>query len=135
MIVTLCGSLKFEDEYKAWDERLTLCGHTVFTCSVYPSYKAGEKNWYDVETKAKLDAAHIRKIDLSDVILVICPGGYIGQSTAGEIQHAKNTGKQVCYTYPVVPWYGIKEPERRICHHKGCYDPLLQQPPCALCYE
>jgi len=129
MIVTLCGSLRFEEQFRQWDERLTLVGHTVFTVSVYPSFK-GQKLWYDEATKAKLDAAHKRKIDVSDAILVI--GDYIGESTASEIQHARNAGKTVYYTYPALV---MIKGEHQACPYAGCHDPLVNRPPCALCYE
>lgn len=132
MIITLCGSLRFEDQFKVWDERLTLAGHTVFTVSVYPSDKNNEKQWYDDTTKAKLDAAHKRKIDVSDAILVI--GDYIGVSTASEIQHALNSNKKIFYIYPV---HNVMYHSRSqvVCPYAGCSDPITMRPPCALCYE
>lgn len=132
MIITLCGSLRFEEDFRKWDERLTLAGHTVFTVSVYPSYK-GEKNWYDEATKAKLDAAHKRKIDISDMILVLNRDGYIGDSTASEIQHARNAGKKIKYLAPDNSnsvYLGDL-----VCPYSGCHDPVNQRPPCPLCYE
>lgn len=49
------------------------------------------------EQKIALDELHKRKIDLSDEILVLNVGGYIGQSTANEIAYAANTGKRIRY--------------------------------------
>ena len=49
------------------------------------------------ETKRMLDDMHKRKIDMSDSIYVINPGGYIGESTRSEIEYAEETGKAVCY--------------------------------------
>ena len=53
------------------------------------------------EQKATLDALHLRKIDLADRVLVINPGGYIGESTSREIAYARATGKPVSFTDPV----------------------------------
>lgn len=131
MIITLCGSLRFEEQFRQWDERLTLAGHTVFTVSVYPSWK-GEKLWYDDATKAKLDAAHKRKIDASEAILVI--GDYIGPSTASEISHATLTDKLVLYTYPYHQPTSYDR-TRVVCPYAGCHDPIQNRPPCTLCYE
>lgn len=125
MIITLCGSLRFEEEFRLWDERLTLQGYSVFTVSVYPSFK-GEKTWYDEVTKVKLDEAHLRKIDASSAILVINKNGYIGESTAREIRHAELHGKVAYYLY------GIDG--NKVCPYFGCRN-SLQKPPCALCYE
>lgn len=96
MIITLCGSLRFEESFKKWNEVLTLAGHTVFTVSVYPSDK-GKKAWYDDETKKALDLAHFRKIDASDAIFVIDDENYIGESTRREIEHAQALGKPILY--------------------------------------
>lgn len=101
MIITLCGSARFEDEFHAWNEHLTLRGHTVFSLAVFPSTK-GKKDWYDAATKITLDTAHLRKIDASEAIFVIVgPEGeprYVGESTAREIKHATLTGKLVYYS-------------------------------------
>lgn len=131
MIITLCGSLRFEEEFKKWDERLTFAGHTVFTVSVYPSDKI-EKNWYTEEQKIKLDFAHKRKILASDGILVINPGAYIGESTASEIAYARFHNKQVKFTCPSQE---MAHNERQACPYAGCYDPYIKYPPCTLCYE
>ena len=45
----------------------------------------------------RLDDLHLRKIDLSEYIFVINPGGYIGASTRAEIDYATATGKLVGY--------------------------------------
>lgn len=51
------------------------------------------------DQKAVLDALHLRKIDLADRILVVNPGGYIGESTGREIAYAKAAGKSVSFTH------------------------------------
>ncbi|MCW2735851.1 hypothetical protein, partial [Nocardioides sp.] len=53
------------------------------------------------EQKTALDALHLRKIDLADRVLVINPGGYVGESTSREIAYARATGKPVSFTDPV----------------------------------
>src|SRR3990167_10791249 len=99
MRITLCGSAKFEKEFKEMNERLSLAGHTVYSLAVYPSDK-GEKNWYTPEQKAVLDAVHLLKIDNSDAIYVITVNGYIGDSTKREIEYAISKGKPVLCSYP-----------------------------------
>lgn len=129
MIITLCGSLKFENEFKKWDERLTFAGHTVFTVTSYPSDHQGNKEWYTTEQKQHLDLAHKRKIMASDGILVIDIDGYIGESTASEISYAEFYKKIIKYVSHL--YYGAE----RVCPYAGCHDPYLQHPPCALCYD
>ncbi len=51
------------------------------------------------DEKAVLDALHFRKIDLADRILVVNPGGYIGESTSREIAYARAAGKPVSFTH------------------------------------
>ena len=73
-VITLCGSTKFKEQYLEAQKRLTLEG-----------------------TKAMLDDMHKRKIDMADEIFVINVGGYIGESTRGEIAYAKSPGIAVRY--------------------------------------
>lgn len=47
-----------------------------------------------------LDAVHLRKIDLADRVLVVNPGGYVGESTTREIAYARGAGKPVAFTHP-----------------------------------
>jgi len=48
-------------------------------------------------TKSMLDDMHKRKIDMADEIFVINVGGYLGESTRGEIEYAKSRGMVVRY--------------------------------------
>ena len=107
MIITLCGSARFEEQFKDWNEKLTLAGHTVFSLSVYASDKKmqrmidptwnGSHEWYTEEQKTVLDQMHKEKIDLSEGIVVLNVDGYVGDSTASEIHHARRLGKSVFF--------------------------------------
>lgn len=129
MKITLCGSARFEKEFKEINRRLTLAGHVVYSLAVYPS-DMGEKVWYTPGEKKILDEVHKKKIDASDAIYVISPGGYIGESTKSEIDYALKTGKQVISAYP----HSRFRLTYRSCPYPGCSDPL-NVGPCALCYE
>jgi hypothetical protein len=52
------------------------------------------------EQKSVLDTLHLRKIDLADRVLIVNPGGYIGESTRREIAYAQAAGKPIRYTDP-----------------------------------
>lgn len=52
------------------------------------------------EQKEMLDVLHLRKIDLADRVLVVNPGGYVGESTSQEIAYARANGKPVSFTDP-----------------------------------
>lgn len=53
------------------------------------------------EDKIMLDELHLRKIDISDSVLVINTNGYIGDSTRREIEYATARGKPVRYIEPI----------------------------------
>lgn len=97
MKITLCGSARFEEYFKFWNEMLSLAGHTVYTLSVYPSQKEDGKDWYSEEEKKTLDQVHLDKISNSEAIFVINPFAYIGESTLKEVQFANNTGKIIFF--------------------------------------
>ena len=76
---------------------LTFAGIIVVAPGVF-AHATGE----DItdEQKRALDALHLRKIDLADRVVVVNPGGYIGESTTREIAYARATGKPVSFTTP-----------------------------------
>jgi hypothetical protein len=94
-IITLCGSTRFRDEFIDGQKRLTLEGNIVISVGLFGH--SGDNEVWSESTKEMLDDMHKRKIDLSDEIFVINPGGYIGSSTKSEIEYAMKTGKSVRY--------------------------------------
>ena len=93
-VITLCGSIKFKNEFIKVQERLILEGNIVFTPNFFNSIKKKEIN---EKTKKMLDEMHRQKIDFSDEIYVINLDGYIGESTKSEIEYAKSKGKKISY--------------------------------------
>lgn len=93
-IITLCGSIKFKDEFIRIQEELTLKGNIVFMPVFFNNIK---KEDITTEFKIMLDEMHKQKIDISDEIYVINCGGYIGESTKSEIEYAKIKGKKISY--------------------------------------
>jgi hypothetical protein len=94
VIVTLCGSNRFEDHFKTWNRALTLTGHTVFSLTAYAS-DHGKKEWFSPEEKQALDEAHRRKIATSRAVLVLNVFGYMGESTLAEIEYARAINKEI----------------------------------------
>ncbi len=81
-IITLCGSIKFKDEFMRVQEKLTLDRNIVLTPNFFNNIK---KEDIDEKTKKMLDEMHKQKIDMSEEIYIINVGGYIGESTKSEI--------------------------------------------------
>ncbi|WP_254399734.1 hypothetical protein [Streptomyces sp. AC602_WCS936] len=81
---------------------LTFEGVIVVAPGVFPrAEEHGAGKLISEEQKTALDALHLRKIDLADRVLVVNPGGYIGESTSREIAYAHATGKPVSFTDPL----------------------------------
>ncbi|MHB1627265.1 MAG: hypothetical protein ACYCVB_02635 [Bacilli bacterium] len=88
--VTLCGSARFEREFEAMNAILTMEGSVVLTPGVYKDYFGRPLT---EEEKDRLGKMHLHKIDLSDAVIVIDVGGYIGENTRREIEYARQQGK------------------------------------------
>jgi hypothetical protein len=111
-IVCLCGSTKFRDEFEQANYELTMAGAIVLSVGFYwnsPRHGEGVGLPDDpaerAETKRRLDELHLRKIDLADLVVVVNPGGYVGESTAREVAYARSHGKRVL---------GMFEPVREV---------------------
>lgn len=98
MIVTLCGSTRFKEQFLEAQKRLTLEGSIVISVGLFGH--SGDDDVWKPGVKEMLDDMHLRKIDLADEIFVINVGGYIGESTKREIAYAAKTGKTVNYLEP-----------------------------------
>ncbi|MBW4674315.1 MAG: hypothetical protein KME52_09925 [Desmonostoc geniculatum HA4340-LM1] len=95
-ICTLCGSTKFKSEFEKANKRLTAQGIIVLSVGWF-----GHSDPIPDDIKAVVDQLHFRKIDMSDYILVLNVGGYIGESTRNEIEYAKSVGCRIEYLEPI----------------------------------
>lgn len=93
-VITLCGSTKFKEQFLEQAFSLTMAGAIVLTVG---SFGHSDQHKFSRKEKARLDVLHLRKIDLSDSILVLNVGNYIGESTEREIEYALSQGKRVNY--------------------------------------
>jgi energy-coupling factor transporter ATP-binding protein EcfA2 len=99
-VVCLCGSTRFYKEFQKANYEETMEGNIVLSVGFYPHASEemhGEKIGITPEQKTALDELHKRKIDMANEILVLNVGGYIGDSTAGEIEYAMRLNKTVRY--------------------------------------
>ena len=104
-VITLCGSIRFKDEFLRVQKELTLQENIVISVGLF-GHSGDAEVWENMDegtltkTKEMLDDMHKRKIDMSDEIFVINVGGYIGDSTKSEIEYAKSTNKKVNFLEP-----------------------------------
>jgi len=94
IVVCLCGSTKFKNEFIKANFQETMKGRIVLTVGWF-SHVDKDVFYPSPEQKQMLDKLHFRKIELADEILVIDVGGYIGESTNNEIKHAELLNKPV----------------------------------------
>lgn len=94
-VVCICGSTRFRAEIAEANRDLTLAGKIVLAPGVF----AHDGDVITGEQKAALDRLHLDKIDLANEVLVVNPGGYVGDSTSREIAYAQRTYKPVTYTH------------------------------------
>lgn len=101
-IVCLCGSTRFPEAFREANLRETLAGRIVLSigCDTKSDADLVASGELPEKAKAKLDELHLKKIDLADEILVLNVGGYLGESTQAEIEHARAMGKRVRWLEP-----------------------------------
>jgi hypothetical protein len=97
MIITLCGSARFEAWFHMWNEAISLADHCVFGLASYPSQHDGLKDWYTSEEKANLDVVHGEKIRASHGVVFLNVMAYMGESTLRELALAKRIDKKLFF--------------------------------------
>ena len=103
-IVCLCGSTRFSEAFQKAQFEETLAGKIVLTIGsnmksdteLFKDYPENELK----EIKIRLDELHRRKIDLADEVLILNVGGYIGESTRGELEYARKHRKLIRFLEP-----------------------------------
>lgn len=101
-VVCICGSTRFRRAIAEANRDLTLAGKIVLAPGVF----AHDGDTITDDQKAGLDRLHLAKIDLSDALFVVNPGGYIGESTRREIAYAREHGKPVTFLIPECHSFG-----------------------------
>ena len=92
-VVTICGSMRFENEMK--NEALILeIKHNL--CVLQCIYNEEDLELSEEDLK-KLSEAHYKKIQISDAIYVLDINGYIGEQVKKEIAFAESIGKEVIF--------------------------------------
>ena len=98
-IVCLCGSTHFMAAFDEVNRRETAAGKIVLSvgCCLWDDHELWRDQAIREPLQKNLDELHKRKIDLSDEILVLNVGGYIGDSMRSEIEYAQKRGKTIRY--------------------------------------
>lgn len=92
-VVTLCGSMRFQNEMMEIAEKLAREGECVLT----PVYRVMKDCEISEEEVKRLKFEQFKRIELADEVLVVNVDGYVGESTMAEIEFAKRNGKRVRY--------------------------------------
>jgi hypothetical protein len=98
-VITLCGSTRFEAEFAAVNQRLTLDGCVVISLGMFRLPDLPDYDWAvdSSDLKGRLGDVHFQKIRMADEVYIVDPGGYLGESTRREIAYAESLGKPVRY--------------------------------------
>lgn len=97
-IITLCGSIRFKNEFIEAMQTLTLQGYIVISVGLFGH---ADNMALSEQQKEMLDDMHKRKIDMAEEVFVVNKNGYIGSSTRSEIDYANTHDKKVKYLEPI----------------------------------
>ena len=92
-IVTICGSMKFENEMK----KVAFILETKHDMSVLQCVYNEDKSELGEDEIIALNSAHLKKIELADAIYVVDLHGYISEQVKKEIAFARKLGKEVIF--------------------------------------
>lgn len=95
IVTTLCGSMRFRDEFARLEAELTLAGHVVLSPAPLTTSTAPT-----AEERARLGRVHLQKVAMADEVLVVNVGDHVGDATRREIEHARSLGIAVRYLQP-----------------------------------
>ncbi|MFE2838576.1 hypothetical protein ACFXI6_47740 [Streptomyces mirabilis] len=111
-IVVLCGSTRYWQELAEANLYETAAGRIVLApgCNLKQPHPLWAAPAQADRLKQVLDALHRQKIDLADEVLIVNPGGYIGDSTRNEIEYARRLGKPIRYTHPAGEDTTVRDP-------------------------
>jgi hypothetical protein len=94
--ICLCGSMRFETEFRRMNLELGLSGFVVLSVSAFShSIESGYDKERIHEAKDGLDELHRWKIMTSDAVIVVTNDDYINTSTYEEIGFAERIGRPV----------------------------------------
>lgn len=107
-VVVLCGSTRFWRTFQDVSLSETLAGNIVLSIGAAKAADDDDKRFggfipegeFDA-VKERLDALHLKKVEMADEVIILNVEGYIGFSTRREINHALSLNKPVRYLEPL----------------------------------
>lgn len=90
-VVTLCGSMRFQNEMMEIAEKLAREGECVLT----PVYMVMKDCEISEEEVKRLKLEQFKRIELANEVFVVNVDEYVGESTMAEIEFAERNGKRV----------------------------------------
>ena len=90
-VVTLCGSMRFQNEMMEIAEKLAREGECVLT----PVYMVMKDCEILEEEVKRLKLEQFKRIELANEIFVVNVDGYVGESTMAEIEFEERNGKRL----------------------------------------
>ena len=103
-IVCFCGSTRFAEQFMIERWKLEKQGIITLGINILPDgyWNGGNSHGAEQEgVKHILDKLHCHKLDLSDEVVILNVGGYIGESTQMELDYAIRKDKKITYLEPL----------------------------------
>lgn len=94
-IITICGSTRFEKEIIKARKTFTMLGYIVLSPEIFGH--GSDAAIITDDMKRALDQIHKDKIELANIVYIVNPNGYIGESTKKEIEYAESLEKEIWY--------------------------------------
>lgn len=106
--VTLCGSRKFAGAFARVYEQLSLAGYIVHL-PVTNLMTSEDVDRFTEKQHQMLDYVHQSKMMESDEIIIINPGGYIGEDTQKEIDFARSKNMKITFIDDLIETFKEEE--------------------------
>lgn len=91
--ITICGSMRFANEMK----KIAFELEAIKGCNVLQCIYNDAAREVTPVMKEHINAAHLEKIKMSDMIYVVDINGYIGESVKKEIEFAREHQKEIVF--------------------------------------
>lgn len=95
--ITLCGSNRFKSQIDMIEKSLVILGFSVFNFPNFHNEYLRLNNDDKIMLENILDDNHKRKIEKSDIVIIVNIDKYIGNSVKQELRFCKYMKKEIIY--------------------------------------